>query len=795
MYYFKDNSVTKSIYLQFHSPQRPKATEFSKTTKTLIVNSALYKNYLVDYTKLTQQHTFMQPDIKEYPIFKNKSLLPLNVKQYALSPLSNRRHKTITNEEGNLGIKNIKKLVRDKNKKNKSRNIFKTNLHINCYCGGLYTLNGTLTDFKTQRNNNSSTYYNTTLSNTSKVFHENKLSNNNNNNLFVLSDIFFHDERYNSLVYNEYDIFHESTHQLNGAFIKERIEYYKSSKNENKTDELTRIFNNLNEYDIESNSYSEISLTLKSLQITFTNISNEWFEKENNKTNINNNKVYSKISFQLPLALLPLFYFKDFEMFKYILLSMISFENQNTFETFTINEEKLHNFLKKSEKFRFDKRRRTIFSLMTSSTNLKFDKEHQNQKGTHYVFLWSTPLYIYKVEIQVPQILVNFPSTKKTLVHFIPKEMMLYLMRHNFVNWDFYLVRNLFTYKKFRTVIMSLLSKKTNKYNSSLNHKQILIYITQPKIINYIDNIETKHNFFFVHTYNDYTNVFFILHSLSCHVMHVNKGHTFIFDLNQTQILINMSQFDSLTHFINKLLLLDPLTNKLSFNYSYFSTYNKELLLSIYKEPSHKKISNRFCAMIFINYPYLEKIHIENNEISSDTHDYTKYELKTDALLQMFEYKSKALWCKFLVGNEQEIGESKDVEIFDSKVNTYTSKRSAYFSYHRGFDKKNRTPSKLSGVNHLGKGISRLNSNNMKLDMYNKRFSVCSPIHSFNEHNMVNFFNTEGNISASKRKSIFHFDHDQGNNANSKTAYKIKSSIFGTTLIRRKEGKKPTCKY
>ena len=175
-------------------------------------------------------------------------------------------------------------------------------------------------------------------------------------------------------------------------YIFERINYLKNNENTNFTNLLTK------KYESKENNFS---LQLESIEIKFVNITKE--EEE-------------PIIFLLPFTYIPLFYYQNFYIFKYILLSL--FEFKDNFNSIIINEKNLKKFLKISYLFKNNGITNTLNALFNNIKSILHEedfeiKEQKQLKSEIFIFLWNTPYNIYKVQILLPKINIIFNNLKK----------------------------------------------------------------------------------------------------------------------------------------------------------------------------------------------------------------------------------------------------------------------------------------------------------------------------------------------------------------------------------------------
>ena len=264
------------------------------------------------------------------------------------------------------------------------------------------------------------------------------------NALIITESILKNQNDNDNLEYNEKLIFSKMNHSLKEhykEFIIEKINILKQNSNKNFTYLLTK------EYNEKDNNFI---LKLKSLQIVFENIQTKKIKK-----------------LYFPFSYLPIFYYKDFQYFRFILLSLIKFSKD--FEKISYDEKKMIQFLKNSILFKQKSRISDLTSIIQSNIFLSDKNEKEiNQKGNLYIFLWNTPKYTFKVKIKVPRVQTVFLSSNQIIEYQMNSDFMCFLLEKNFSNWAFYIIKFFVSFKLFRKCYEHNLSK--NKYNNYLSH-------------------------------------------------------------------------------------------------------------------------------------------------------------------------------------------------------------------------------------------------------------------------------------------------------------------------------------
>ena len=172
------------------------------------------------------------------------------------------------------------------------------------------------------RNNNMSSINNIPL----------RFKRNNSSNMIGTFDEyekdFFWDIDYSNLTYDENEIFRDKNKYDN--IVKERVNYFKKTKNENQTYFLEKKFN--------YKDNKKITLSLTSMTIQFEDFAT-------NETNDN-----LKINF--PFALLPIFYYRGIETFQKFLSTILKFEDN--YKKIKVDEEAIYIYLNNLKDFEDD---------------------------------------------------------------------------------------------------------------------------------------------------------------------------------------------------------------------------------------------------------------------------------------------------------------------------------------------------------------------------------------------------------------------------------------------------------
>ena len=630
--------MSRNIYNKFNELSN-NCSNILKSMKDIIVHSDKFFEYSRNYNIYTQTITFMKPEINEYPIIKHKEYIPISKKVFSFSNDSQKKKKT---------KKIIPKLfLKGTNKKNENKN-------------NIYTI--------TQKTISSRNVFS---NRTIRHFSKNKIDE---EKIFLLRNNIFYDESYNDYKYDESEIFHREI--FYNKYIINYIQQLKNTKTDNLTTHLERKFykENINKNIFQTFENDEIisSILFKSMKISFIN---------------QTNKNKKPISFSIPFSYLPLFYYNNMRNIKYILLSCFKFSKD--FENIFFNEDDLYYLINNSEQYECFHKKKTIkieetklndenYEKINDVKNLKklifsnkkikvkitdnnvhkinkkinpYISKYENQYNVYY-YIWVTPKYNFKVEVKTPKLEIKIYN-KYFVSKYVDFELILFLLKRNFLIWDFYIVHYLFSFKSFRWIIKKILSKNQQNINLLTQYKEencgyikfttindrLNINLSKDKFWNINYN---NHHFMFIYTNEISLNYLKILHSYSVNIsndmINEKKDFFFIFNFSQMIILNKISKRQKLTDFINKLVYAE--NSNILLHFDFFENFNKMCYIDkninlnenkqynehrknssiryslspeqIYKKGNLFELKNKFS--IELNYPFIETVEYIKNK-------------------------------------------------------------------------------------------------------------------------------------------------------------------------------------
>jgi hypothetical protein len=422
---------------------------------------------------------------------------------------------------------------------------------------------------------------------------------------------FFSDE-YLKLHYNEEVIFNQ--HEKYNNIIKEKIEYFKTNKNKNNTTFLEKKYN-------FGQKNKAMRLSLKSMKINFET-PNEEIELYNN-VNINKN-----LQIEFPFSLLPLFYYKGISTFLKLLSACIKIENN--FEKVYLDEDSLYialNHIQEFDNEEFEEKVNidTIRSINDKIELLTPDFKREKiepinlrppilqrniffLKYNYFIFFWITNTKVYVTKITLPYISLKIVDNNILINQFIDYELLFFLYQRNFLNWEFYIIKYLSSFTKFRKLFQQLGSLKKINFTK--------IFLKEPK---------TKINTFFeeilLNIYTDqfsknqiikfksfYIKVNFIDLHYDC-----EKVYHIYFTFYQYVKLYQIAKYSSKILFLIKFFDMDNESHTLKFNYEKYDNFDIDVWLDNIQKFSAKSLKNKILEeQLYREFEiYTKKINIE----------------------------------------------------------------------------------------------------------------------------------------------------------------------------------------
>jgi hypothetical protein len=193
----------------------------------------------------------------------------------------------------------------------------------------------------------------------------------------------------------------------------------------------------------------------------------------------------------------------------------------------------------------------------------------------------------------MPLIIFWSEHIEKNIITFCDKELFLFLLKNNFVNWDYYILYYLFSLKIFRLIILKGISyySKYNIKNNTINKLYMQQYLNdineRTSIINInrkIYNQDSDKNESFKFFYTDNFSINSIIDFNSFHIFiesdKLNSKIVYEFCLNFKQMfyLLNISRYENLYSFLPKIIQTNFEERTLNLDFTVLEYFNNKIL-------------------------------------------------------------------------------------------------------------------------------------------------------------------------------------------------------------------------
>ena len=451
-------------------------------------------------------------------------------------------------------------------------------------------------------------------------------SNSKLNFLNDYEELFYFDIDYSGLQYNATEIFKNKSRYK--KIIIDKINSLKKGIFDKKTIKFEKNFR----YGKEK----KINLSLTTLTIAIEDMSLQP-EKQNKNLKLN-----------LPISLLPLFYYKGIHTFQKLLAAIIKVENN--FEKISFDEKAFEIALNNIPDFQVNEQIKKNNNNDLEYEDLLSPKLIRNNNFLNFntfIFFWVTSTKSLITKITLPCIHLDILDNNISIKNFIDYELLFFLFEKNFQYWEYYVIKYLSTYSKYRNIFEQL------DRNSSINNQ--IFYFKEPK---------TKMNTFAQEIlYNMYTDEnnrnqvlvfssFYLIVNLIDEAYSLRKNYRIYFSFFQYVKLYEIAKYSDKIGFLSKFLYIDTETHTLTFNFKEYDEFDANIWMENIKKFSGNSIKKN------------------DNEIEEELkNEFGIYNKKVK-----MEYK-KPLWSIIKIDNNKEvcktwkIGKEMEFLLIESIVN------------------------------------------------------------------------------------------------------------------------------
>ena len=695
--------------------------EIVKGTKSVLVSKNGYRYYTRAYFLRTKISTFKSPEITEYPLLKKDSsfLIPITQEKFKENEIIKSPKKRPLLLESELFKKNNINFLEDFNRR--LNRILKFNIEVKnarttshkFFINKNERYNSLFLDFfnKWKSCNKGMKNY---LSLSQDKEYENKTNKRISFSNFNLK------ERYSGLHYDEKEIFDTNY----DSFIVNKINYVKANKIKNFTSEMKSSFYDSNE--------KTIKLKLESIKLTFNPKNKGQHTYNKFYIFIPLSYVflfyYNDFSFFQKILMSLLKFDKNFKTINFKdddfidLLNKLNIGNQeenketdddvlsNVRKDKQDNNYKLTNSPNKNDisdmKKTYSKNNNNNLGnrLIRKNTNyyenaMKTKVIHSNKKlnriikdeknnnkkeinkknsqnilYNEYYFIWETSTVTFEVKLEMPRIYFSYQNINYNIYTFCDKNLFLYLYKNNFVNWDFYALNFLFSFKYFRKIILNFFSlcKGANFFENKIltNVKEVKsptimnrfkynidgennienefeenkdINICNKKVLNQINENNESYMFFYSdENYNNYIiNLFSYKIKIDYQKLNPKLNWEFFLNFKQMRNLNEVSKYEDLLTFLPKIIITNFEIGELDINFEIFqNNFDAKILQN--QEGHNPDKKKQLKIEVF-------KPHIESEKIGGRDEKKLEKELNFNLLQDLNELKM-ARWSRKILG-------------------------------------------------------------------------------------------------------------------------------------------------
>ena len=451
-------------------------------------------------------------------------------------------------------------------------------------------------------------------------------SNSKLNFLNDYEESFYFDIDYSGLQYNATEIFKNKSRYK--KIIIDKINSLKKGIFDKKTIKFEKNFR----YGKEK----KINLSLTTLTIAIEDMSLQP-EKQNKNLKLN-----------LPISLLPLFYYKGIHTFQKLLAAIIKVENN--FEKISFDEKAFEIALNNIPDFQVNEQIKKNNNNDLEYEDLLSPKLIRNNNFLNFntfIFFWVTSTKSLITKITLPCIHLDILDNNISIKNFIDYELLFFLFEKNFQYWEYYVIKYLSTYSKYRNIFEQL------DRNSSINNK--IFYFKEPKI-----KMNTFAQEILYNMYTDENNrnqvlvfsSFYLIVNLIDEAYSLRKNYRIYFSFFQYVKLYEIAKYSDKIGFLSKFLYIDTETHTLTFNFKEYDEFDANIWMENIKKFSGNSIKKN------------------DNEIEEELkNEFGIYNKKVK-----MEYK-KPLWSIIKIDNNKEvcktwkIGKEMEFLLIESIVN------------------------------------------------------------------------------------------------------------------------------
>lgn len=546
--------------------------DISKNLKSVAISNKLFSNYMDNYNNLTQDHCFKSPDNDSYPLLKNFRYLSAGTIRNA-----NYIHKTA------------------------KMKILKRPISVNTNSERLKLME-----------TNDKSY----SENKKYIINRIKQRNNKNNDLLLsLSEGVFNKKlnygispKNNIIIDKKLDLDNnKNIKQQHFEFLKKYI-----NNNNNCTNGMFEK-TKLSMENILSKMNIKYELSVYSLCLKFRELNHDKKIKQ---------KLYIKFKY------LPIFYLLDYQTFKLFLSEIIVYDNKSN--SFSFIKDKFDEIINKYHKY--------INSYINDSKfNINDITFFKNEFSFPLIYKWFVYNNSYKnnikedniaktimfeLKIELPKIKFKILDYETKIKNNLKKNLMIQLMKSDFIKWEELILFELFFIKKFRHIINSILVNNNKYFRQKINLSLYIFKKTkETKEVKEVKNHIEKNYEFYISEINGYSSNYYIFNP---YIIILNRRKNKYYQeinltLRESKILYKFGKHWGMINTLLKCINFNnELNNKVFFNFDILDNISSHYLKTTENKKNDKKeqqMKFKFNKIDITIYDcFLKKIIIKNTD-------------------------------------------------------------------------------------------------------------------------------------------------------------------------------------
>ena len=259
--------------------------------------------------------------------------------------------------------------------------------------------------------------------------------------------------------------------------------------------------------------------------------------------------------------------------------------------------------------FKETKKAKRVDSTPITLKPKKLQKSQNFLRYNNFIFFWVTNTRNFVTKLTLPNITLNIPQYNITIKHFLDFDLLFYLYKRDFKNWEYFIIRHLSSYANFRIIFQQL--------GSQTKYRDKTIFLKEPKT-----KINTFEEEILFNIYTDQFNknniilfksFYVIINLIDANYLY-EKIYNIYFSFQQYIKLYDIAKYSPKLEFLIKFLEINNDTHTLNFNFKEYDEFDSSAWMDNIKSFSEKSLidNNIYKEKLYGVFDiYTKKIKIE----------------------------------------------------------------------------------------------------------------------------------------------------------------------------------------